>query len=222
MENVNAFVSWSGGKDCTLALHRFLRQGQGSVAALVHMCQEDGVYSSSHRVPASLMLAQATQMGMTILQARANRQNYEIRLKQTLQELKATQGVNAGIFGDIYLEAHRQWIERVCGEMGIDALFPLWGMDTREVISEFVQQGFKAMIVALNTQKLPQWWIGRTLDQDFIQDILRIPDADPCAEQGEYHSFVYDGPLFAQAVAFRRAEVYHLNNQVFAPIEPAL
>jgi len=192
------FASWSGGKDCMLALNRILEEQKHQVAYLVNMCDMDTDQSRSHGIDIGLIREQVKSIGIELIQERANFKGYESKFKSVIAKLK-TRGVDGGVFGDIYLQAHRDWIERVCNEMEIKPFFPLWHEDTQSLLTEFVKSGFEANIVSVRHDKMGKEWLGRKLDKDFIADISKTT-MDPCAENGEYHTFVHDGPIFAHAV----------------------
>jgi uncharacterized protein (TIGR00290 family) len=196
------FVSWSGGKDCMLALYRVLHAKQHEVSHLVNMCDIDGLHSRSHGLKKHLIAQQASAVGIEIVQHETDFKNYKTDFKLVIEQLKK-QGVTGGIFGDIYLQPHRDWIELVCLETGIQPLFPLWNQPTIELVNEFIGLGFKTLTVSVNDQFLLQSWLGREIDKD------------PCAENGEYHSFVYDGPIFKNAVSFVKGEEYYRDNHWF-------
>ncbi|MBN1102919.1 MAG: diphthine--ammonia ligase [Deltaproteobacteria bacterium] len=193
------FCSWSGGKDSCLSLYRAVRRGM-RCAALFTMFVEDGSLSRSHGQPARAVEAQAEAMGIPLRTACASWDDYEQVFKQTVRGL-ITEGVRDGVFGDIDLQAHREWIERVCGEIGVRPHLPLWQEERRGMVHEFLQVGFKAVIVAVNAEKLDGRFLGRTLDLALL-DELEAEGIDLCGEEGEYHTFVYDGPLFKQPVVF--------------------
>ena len=192
------FASWSGGKDCILALYRVLEERKHHVAYLVNMCDKETDLSRSHGIDIGLIREQAQSIGIQIIQERTDFKGYESKFKQVIEQLKK-QGVEGGIFGDIYLQEHRDWIERVCGEMEITPFFPLWHEDTQSLLAEFVKAGFEANIVSVRHDKMGKEWLGRRLDQDFIDEITQTT-MDPCAENGEYHTFVHHGPIFAHAL----------------------
>jgi diphthine-ammonia ligase len=198
---MKAFVSWSGGKDCMFALYRFISENRDCVHTLLNMCDETGKHSGSHGIASGLLALQAECMNIPLVQKPTSRQNYETNFKNAIVQLKH-EGVNTGIFGDIYLDAHREWIERVCSDLQIQPVFPLWGRDTRQLLYDFIDVGFKAITVAVKADALPDSWRGRMLDQSFYNDITRLEGIDACAEQGEYHTFVFDGPLFQKPVEF--------------------
>lgn len=215
---MKAFVSWSGGKDCMLALHRFLKEPQNEVVSLVNMCDADSNLSRSHGLTQSIIAKQAACMGLRLTQKTTDRTNYEARFKEVIEQLKK-EGVTAGVFGDIYLNEHRTWIERVCNELQIQPIFPIWTNDTPGLLNEFIEAGFKALTVSVHVDKLPQSWLGRKLDRTFFNEITTIPGIDPCAELGEYHTFVYDGPLFKSPVAFSTGQISTHDKHYFLKIE---
>jgi diphthine-ammonia ligase len=212
------FASWSGGKDCTLALYRILQQKQHEVSYLINMCDVDGQHSRSHGMHKHLIAHQASLLGIPILQPETNSKLYESEFKNAIAVLK-DEGVTGGVFGDIYLQVHRDWIERVCADMDIQPFFPLWENNTAQLIEEFVAAGFKTLVVAVNTKHLPKLWLGRTIDTQFINDILGLKGIDPCAENGEYHSFVYDGPLFSQPLPYTLEKSYKKDNHWFLEVK---
>lgn len=204
---MKAFISWSGGKDCMYALHTFLKDEGNEAGCLVNMCEADGQKSRSHGLSRALIAAQAAAMHIPLVQQPIENDNYEQSFKNVIDDLKK-QGITYGVFGDIYLEAHREWIERVCREMDITPLFPLWQKDTLALMRGFIADGFKTIAVAVRKEKLPKSFLGRLLDEDFLTDISTIPNADPCGENGEYHTFVFDGPLFQHVVSFTKEREY--------------
>ncbi|KAB2870731.1 MAG: diphthine--ammonia ligase [Bacteroidales bacterium] len=211
---MNAFVSWSGGKDCMLAMFNFMNNPQNRVVSLINMCDEDGVMSRSHGIKSDLVKLQALCMGIPIIQEPIGENGYEESFKKAVNSLKE-QGINAGVFGDIYLVEHRVWIERVCNDLGIVAIFPLWNRSTTELIKEFVDFGFKTKVVSVREDFLTEEWLGVDIDNNFISKVLAMPNIDPCAENGEYHSFVYDGPTFKTPVPIKLGRRYKHDNHYF-------
>ena len=214
---MNLFASWSGGKDCTLALYRILQQKEHEVPYLINMCDVDGHHSRSHGMHKEVIARQAAQLGIEILQPETDTASYESKFKKAIAQLKE-KGVTGGVFGDIYLQVHRDWIERVCADMDIQPFFPLWENSSAQMIEEFVNAGFKTRVVAVNTRLLPKDWLGRIIDKQFISDILGLSGIDPCAENGEYHSFVYDGPLFKQPIQVSLGKEYFKDNHWFLEV----
>ena len=211
---MKVFVSWSGGKDCMLAMYNFMKNPENRVVSLVNMCDENCMMSRSHGIKSDLIKRQALCMGIPIIQEPIGKNGYEESFKKAVNSLKA-QGINAGVFGDIYLIEHRVWIERVCCDLGIDAVFPLWSRNTTELIKEFVDFGFKTKVVSVREGFLSEEWLGVDIDNNFISKILAMPNIDPCAENGEYHSFVYDGPIFKTPVPINLGKRYKHDNHYF-------
>jgi uncharacterized protein (TIGR00290 family) len=212
------FASWSGGKDCMLALYRVQKENKHVVTRLINMCDASSAHSRSHGMPKYLIEQQAVSLGIKILQPVSDFKAYETVFKEAIITLKK-QGVTGGVFGDIYLQVHRDWIERVCKEMDIEPIFPLWKNNTNDLLHEFVNNGFKSIVVSVNNDLLPQSWLGREINNVFTDDILPLQGIDPCAENGEYHSFVFDGPIFNKPVAFSRGQEFFKDNHWFLNLQ---
>jgi uncharacterized protein (TIGR00290 family) len=199
---MKAFVSWSGGKESCLALWRGRNIPGIEVTHLVTMCMEDGVTSRSHELPAALIKAQADSLGLSLIHHDTTWDNYEATFKQVVAGLK-DEGVEAGIFGDIDVQPHRDWVERVCADAGITPYLPLWQIGREELMEDFISSGFRAVIVVVDHKYMGNEWLGRHLDHIFRQDLqARAPHVDLCGENGEYHTFVYGGPIFRRVVPF--------------------
>lgn len=173
---------WSGGKDSCLAVWRF-----GEVDYLLCMAQKGR--SRAHGIDVEIIREQGRCMGFEMIIEEATWEEYEERLKRVFKEY----GVDRAVFGDIYLEEHREWIERVCGEVGVKPVFPLWGESTKNLAKEFVEEGFEAYIIAV--RKEFRDLLGRKFDLSLLEEIERR-GIDPCGENGEFHTIVVDGPLF--------------------------
>ncbi len=167
---------------------------------MVGMLNSTGKRSRSHGIISDLLRVQADAMGISIIQRRASWRNYENEFKKAVTDLKS-EGIKAGIFGDIDLQEHRDWVERVCGELGIEAVLPLWKGKREDLLREFIRVGFKAIVVAAQFEFLGEEWLGREIDEKFVADIKGL-NIDICGENGEYHTFVYDGPIFEKPVGF--------------------
>jgi len=215
---MKAFASWSGGKDCMLAVYKTIKSNKHQVEFLLNMTDDEHVKSRSHGISKDLIVSQAHAMGIDLLQQSTQHDKYEVKFKEAISLLKE-KGIEAGIFGDIYLEAHRVWIERVCKEMDIKAIFPLWGAPTKDLLKEFIDLGFKTILVAINKQKLSNNWVGRIINQEFYDDITKLDGIDPCAELGEYHSFVFDGPTFSEALKLNKLELVDTDKTLYQTIE---
>jgi uncharacterized protein (TIGR00290 family) len=199
---VNALVSWSGGKDSCLALWR-ARQSGMIVRHLITALDESGEKARSHGVPPRLLQAQADALGADMRFYITSWSDYEEKFIATLN-IARTDGITHAVFGDIDLLPHREWEEKVCAQAGITPCLPLWGEARRKLVDEFLSLGFKAMVVCVNGDYLGEEFCGREFDERFLADLPANVDA--CGENGEFHTFVYDGPSFAQAVAFQREE----------------
>jgi uncharacterized protein (TIGR00290 family) len=191
------FVSWSGGKDAYLALQRAVRRG-AEPAAIVCMLHEDGLVSRGHGLPLALLEEQAAVLGVPLVTRATTWEEYEATFVSLLHELRR-QGVKAGVFGDIDLQAHRDWVENVCEVSGLGSHLPLWQEPRRALLGEFLAGGGRATIVAVDSSKLGAEFLGLELDDDVISR-LEAAGADACGEEGEYHTMVTHAPLFSHPV----------------------
>ncbi|GAC1553294.1 MAG: diphthine--ammonia ligase [Collimonas sp.] len=199
----NALVSWSGGKDSCLALWR-ARQNGMQIKRLITALDESGQRARSHGVPPALLQAQADALSVPLAFYSASWQQYEEKFIAALRDAHDA-GIRHAVFGDIDLQAHRDWEEKVCTQAGLQASLPLWNQPRRQLVDEFLALGFKALVVCINGNHLSQDFCGREFDAAFLADLP--PGVDACGENGEFHTFVYDGPAFAHAVAFRRGRI---------------
>ncbi|MEW6070041.1 MAG: diphthine--ammonia ligase [Candidatus Thermoplasmatota archaeon] len=193
-----AFVSWSGGKESCNAYFKALSAGF-DVHCLVNMVTVDGKASMTHGISSELLQAQAKAIGVALVQRETTWHNYEQDFKKILNELRR-EGVEYGIFGEIDIQEHRDWVERVCKEVGIEPILPLWGMLRSKLLRDFIATGFKAIVVAANSKLFGKEWLGRRIDLSFIRDLSKLKNIDLCGEQGEYHTFVVDGPIFNKRI----------------------
>jgi uncharacterized protein (TIGR00290 family) len=163
------------------------------------MLREDGTRSRSHGLSPSVLHAQAVSLGIPLLLRNASWADYEAIFVTALQELK-NKGVEAGVFGDIDLDDHRQWEEKVCAAAGLVPFLPLWQTPRLVLLDEFLALGFEATIVVVNAEKLGQEYLGRVINHDLAREFERM-GIDPCGEEGEYHTVVTNGPIFSAPVA---------------------
>jgi uncharacterized protein (TIGR00290 family) len=198
-------ASWSGGKDSTLAVARALEKGV-KVTAIANFISDDYRRVRFHGTRAELIGHQAELAGFTLYQRETSATGYEEDFKAAVRE-RVAEGYTGMVFGDIYLDEHRQWVERVCAEVGIEPMEPLWGEATLKLITEFVERGFKAVIVSGMREHVEKEWIGKTVDMDFIEHMKGRPGADPCGERGEFHTFVTGGPIFNGSIEITDSEV---------------
>ncbi len=216
IEKPQAFCSWSGGKDAALSCWRAMKKYR--VTHLLNMMDDDGHFSRSHHLRADMLQLQGEAMGLPVVQAKSSWETYEERFKESLAILKKG-GVKVGIFGDIDLEAHRQWVERVSRESGMDAVLPLWGEARREVLmEELITEGFEAIVVATRMDLLGPEWLGRQIDRDFVRDISKVRGVDICGEGGEYHTLVLSGPFFEKRIKVMGMETLSHENHCFLDI----
>lgn len=202
---MKTFVSWSGGKDSALACYHAGQKHGVRVAYLLNMLSGNGTHSRSHHLSVAVLKLQAEAMGIPLMQRKVTWQGYEEEFKKALTFFKE-EGIEAGVFGDIDVREHRDWVERVCSGNGLNAVLPLWQRSREMLMEEFIFLGFKAVVVAVKLECIGSEWLGRVLDKDFIRDIKQLGTVDLCGENGEYHTFVYDGPLFKKPVVFAAGE----------------
>ncbi len=186
------FASWSGGKDCCLALNRALSEGL-DVRYLANTVSADGLRSCSHGISAAVIRTQAEALGISIVQQPTTGDNYRLQFVKMLHAFKQ-EGIEGGIFGDIDFNAHLEWIEAVCRETGITPYLPLWLDNQRKLMEEFIGAGFIAVIVAVKAEFFGPKTLGKVIDRDFLDSLPE--NVTPCGEAGEFHSLVIDGPVF--------------------------
>ncbi|MDD5312521.1 MAG: diphthine--ammonia ligase [Dehalococcoidia bacterium] len=191
-------VSWSGGKDSCLALYESLKQGY-EVSHLVNFISHGPKRVRFHGTFAGLIQGQSDAMGIPLVQKETSWKGYEEDFKKTISGLKA-QGVTGMIFGDIYVQEHLEWVERVCSEIGIRAMEPLWGRDPKDLLTSFLSSGFEAVVVCAKENIVERDWIGKKVDRAFME-YLGQKGIDFCGENGEYHTLVIDGPIFSKRLS---------------------
>ncbi|MFZ1081632.1 MAG: diphthine--ammonia ligase [Candidatus Kryptoniota bacterium] len=205
-----AVINWSGGKDSALALHRVLTHDDTEVGYLLTTVNEHFNRISMHGVRTELLDIQAESIGIplhkVLLPEMPDMETYDRTMMQTLQKLKS-KGITASIFGDIFLEDLRKYRETQLAMVNLAAVFPLWQIPTDKLIREFIDIGFKAVIVCVNEEFLDKSFAGKNIDEEFIRDLPR--GVDPCGENGEFHSFVYDGPIFKKPIKFMKGEIVY-------------
>ncbi len=201
------FASWSGGKDSCLACYQASISGL-KVCYLVNMITEDGRRSWTHGQSADLLQMQSQAIEIPLVQRRATMNNYENEFKDILLAL-GREGISGGVFGDIDLDEHRQWIDRVCQEVNITPHLPLWGESQDKILGDFIALGFEAVVVVARADLFGEEWLGRRIDLDFLKllgELRETKGITLCGEAGEYHTFVTDGPLFK-----KRLEILETN-----------
>jgi uncharacterized protein (TIGR00290 family) len=218
---VTLALSWSGGKDSALALHALRERGEEPCALLTTVT--DGFDRiSMHGVRRTLLRRQADAVGVplvevTIPQACSN-DVYEERMADALAS-PPLRAVEAFAFGDLFLEDVRAYREERLAQIGKHAAFPLWGRDTAELAREFVDRGFEGVVACVDPRKLDAAFAGRAYDSSFLVDLP--PGVDPCGENGEFHTFVHAGPVFAGPVPVETGAVVERDGFVFCDLLPA-
>ena len=204
------YFNWSGGKDSSLALFYILQQKKYDVSLLLTSVNSMHGRVSMHGVICSLLKAQAASLNIPLttieLPEEPDMDTYETILNDKISTLKH-QGFTHAVFGDIFLEDLRKYREDKLDAVGIKAIFPLWKIDTVKLMNEFLAVGFKAIVVCVNEQYLNKSFCGRIIDEQFVHD---LPEGvDVCGENGEYHSFVFDGPIFKNSITFSKGELVY-------------
>ncbi|HEY4335021.1 MAG TPA: ATP-binding protein [Puia sp.] len=205
-----AYMNWSGGKDSSLCLHRVLQERRYKVDCLLTSVNSFHDRISMHGVRRDLLITQAASIGLPLqtieLPEQPGMTEYEKGMTEKIVSLR-NEGYTHSLFGDIFLEDLRRYREEKLQSLDIHCVFPLWKIPSGQLMEEFIRSGFKAIIVCVNEKWLDKSFCGRLIDEAFLQD---LPDnVDPCGENGEYHSFVFDGPIFRSPVSFKKGEIVH-------------
>jgi len=214
-------ISWSGGKDSCMALEELMTGGRFQVAALLTTLTRESDCISMHGVRRELLERQSESLGLhlerVIIPRNASNLEYESALQQALAAYLEA-GVESMAFGDLFLEDIRDYRETLFSRLGMTPLFPLWKHDTTRLIRDFIARGFKAVVSCVNAAVLDDSFAGSVIDSEFLQ---RLPShVDPCGENGEFHTFVFDGPSFKRAIRFRTGGVRLEENHYFCDLIP--
>lgn len=205
MSKKPALFNWSGGKDSTLALHHVLKQGEYDVRYLLTTINDHHDRVSMHGLRTSLLYGQIAALKIPLIEVRLpespDMETYEQEMFAHLEKLK-TEGIEYAIFGDIFLEDLKTYRVNQLAKIGMEAIFPLWKRNSLSVVKEFIDLGYKTIVVG--AQDGLQDFCGRIIDQSFLDDLPA--DVDPCGENGEFHTFVFDGPLFNNVIKFEVGE----------------
>ena len=190
--------SWSGGKDSCFALMQAVLEGH-IPALLVNMMNENGKISRSHGLPASILQQQASAMQLPIITRPTSWQDYESNFVDVLRNAHTEYNIDAMVFGDIDLQAHRDWEEMVCSKAGIQAMLPLWQQPRQPLVFKMMEAGIEAMIVSCNTV-MGDAFLGKFITPELIP-LLEAKGVDVCGENGEFHTVVVNCPLFEAALS---------------------
>jgi diphthine-ammonia ligase len=204
-------AAWSGGKDSCFACYKALQEGHEVVNLLIMM--SDPSISNFHMIRSDMLDAQSQATEIPIVKWTTTLDTYEQEFKKALLQMKA-KGVEGIVTGDVFDVALHEagWLDRICKEVGLIPVRPLWHRDTQQILEEFMNTGFKATVVRIVTNLLSMDWLGREINKKFLDDLLKLGTIDPCGEHGEFHTFVTDGPLFKkQRIEILESEKVKLN-----------
>jgi uncharacterized protein (TIGR00290 family) len=219
---MKAILSWSGGKDSSLAFYEVLKSKDYEVVSLLTTLTRDFDRVSMHGVRRGLLLEQAKRLGLPIAEVwigkGAGNAEYEEQMSDTLSR-SYSEGVRHVIFGDLFLEDIRRYREDKLSRAKMTGVFPLWRKDTKQLAAYFVEQGFRAIVCTVDPKALDPSFCGREFDGGFLGDLPA--SVDPCGENGEFHTFVYAGPIFDREIGVRKGEVVLRDGFYFADILPA-
>ena len=208
--------TWSGGKDSAMSLYVLRKFHNYEIVALLTSVTEDYDRISMHGVRRVLLEQQARSLGLPLemlyITRNSSNEEYEAKMKEKLLQYKS-QGVASVVFGDIFLEDLRKYREDNLAQIGMKGIFPIWKRDTTELAHTFIDLDFKAVITCVDSQSLEGKFAGRYFDNEFLSELP--PKVDPCGENGEFHSFVYDGPIFHERIRFRRGKVVLRDNRFY-------
>ena len=210
MEKKKAYFNWSGGKDSALALYHALQDEQLSIERMLTTTNDHYDRIAMHGVRNELLYEQISLLDIPLKELRLpempSMDIYDRKMAETLTELKS-EGFTHSLFGDIFLEDLKAYRDEKLSQIGLIGFYPIWKRDTIELIREFIDLGFKTMLVCINAQKLPKEFAGRIIDEEFLKDLPG--DVDPCGENGEFHTFVFDGPIFKKPIPIKVGELVY-------------
>jgi len=195
--------AWSGGKDSCLAYYKALNKGH-KIRHLLNFVSKESGRCCFHGIEKDLVKLQAELIGMPLTQKEvtADMKEYEKEFKEAVSQFKDAESM---VFGDVYLDEHKDWVERVCKDIGIAPIEPLWNVPAADVVGEFVDAGFKSVVVSCQADKFGKDFVGRIVDRDMINE-LKEKNICPCGENGEFHTFVIDGPIFKKPINIVKSE----------------
>ena len=206
MSKTKAIFCWSGGKDSSYCLYKILTENLFDVKYLLTTINDEFKRISMHGVREELLDIQTESIGIPLLKVRVTEgtnNEYEKQMETALLKAKS-EGINYVIFGDIFLEDLRVYRENNLSKIGMQGVFPLWKMDTTFLINDFIRLQFKTVVCCTNDGYLSEEWVGKEIDKSFIDELPTT--VDPCGENGEYHTFCFDGPLFKKKIGFTVGE----------------
>ena len=196
-------VSWSGGKDSCLACYKAIQSGY-EISYLLNAISKEYKRVRFHGLKDTLIQAQSEALGIPLLQKETTSESYEQEFKDIIKSV-LSEGIKGVVFGDIFLHM-RKWADKVCIDLGIQSIEPLCDRNSEEILLDFIDSGFKAIIVATQANLLDEKWLGRKLDISFLNDIKKLKNIDVCGENGEYHTLVINGPIFKKRIDISKSE----------------
>lgn len=207
-ERLPILLSWSGGKDSSLALYEIQKSGKYQIVSLITTVTKEYDRVSMHGLRTVLLEQQAESLNIPLekvfITKNAANDEYESNFIETLIRFKEA-GIKHVVFGDLYLEDIKKYREALLEKIDMQCLFPIWKRDTAKLAMEFIESGFKAITVCVDSNVLSKEFVGREFDEQFLND---LPDGiDPCGENGEFHTFAYDGPIFKKPIDHRLGEI---------------
>lgn len=215
---MKAIVSWSGGKDSTLACYKATQQGY-TISYLANTISADYRRVRFHGVKAEAIQLQSEALGIPLLQAPTTPEAYESEYTENLRQVLHHTDIAALVLGDIHLQDCYDWADNIAQKLELQLVEPLWKQDTEKLLREFIDAGFDAVIVSTQASLLGEEWVGRKIDHQFLEDIKQLPNIDICGENGEYHSFVLNGPLFKKKLTITQAEKVLRNGYWFYDLQ---
>jgi uncharacterized protein (TIGR00290 family) len=215
-------LSWSSGKDSAWALHLLRESGEYEIAGLLTTFNQAFDRVAMHSTRRALVEAQAHAAGLPLqavpLPWPCSNQHYETAMRQACDDALSC-GIDAMAFGDLFLEDVRRYREQRLEGTGITPIFPVWGIDTTRLAREMIESGLRARLVCIDPKKLPAEFAGRDFDADLLRDLPA--GVDPCGENGEFHTFVYAGPMFREPIPIESGEVVERDGFLFADVRLA-
>ena len=205
--NGRTFLSWSSGKDASLALSVLKKEGLHIPELLVTTVTAKLDRVTMHGLRKELLLKQAASLEIPLMEIQleesSSMENYEEAMRKAYTHLHE-QGYRHGAYGDIFLEDLKDYRDKQMEAFGLNGIYPLWEKDTHSLLKQFIKEGFKAVVISAKDELLNESFVGREVDQSFLEDLPA--DVDSCGENGEFHTFCYDGPIFSQPIAFHLGE----------------
>ncbi|MEH7177557.1 diphthine--ammonia ligase [Neobacillus vireti] len=203
-------LSWSGGKDCCIALDTLTKAGYELVSLVTTVPKEHG-RTFGHGERTEMITLQGEALSIPVHFIECTYETYTTEFVNAVQTLKEQYEIKGIAYGDLYLQEHRDWGEKVASAAGVEALYPLWTKkeNSLKLLENFVSSGYKAIVIRVREDVLDETWLGRLIDRSFIREVEQTAIC-PMGESGEYHTFVFDGPLFSKRIKLDSREIIHL------------